>query len=1620
MKSTLPEVRSHGLFFGDTPIKSFKKYGEAGIEFVDDMTGLEIDKRFAPFYAVAGIALDLSGTGKGAKTIFKSLHNAKTLEEASGVMRTAGFDDGIIKDYAPIFAKTTVKEETSKALEAALKLQKETKMVKNVNAFGEVSPLEKSLRRVSVKSDDTATIFKRRIRSVKKEEISKGITTDDYLDQLSHAHPSASRLAHEADEGLNAKASIGLQRRFDRLSPGDQDVFFEMKALLAKLSDEDVVAAKRAAEDAIEGKRTVRVNVTDETVFMDAVAKDPELKELTQKYPEVSRVAQMSEDNPATQRAFDKFSDEEKDVFLEIKGRTMDVSEQAPYPVKNLYKKTDSPLPARTYSVNDPAYIKIAEKYPAVVRVSNMAPESKEMEDAFNLLSAREKDAFFELETIKDWSLLKKSDIPVKPELVDDVPINPVKEGLGPVGQSLNSIYGKGTVTKSNVARVRIVEEGLVESLDEYILHTSEGTPFKSPGWVSPHLGTPKTIGRLSDILSSGNVPTVIGSPELELYNEMTQEVVKRAGIKAVPIHNNAPQRILQSHHEMMWEPYGTQPAFPSNKGLQKKMPVEEQKMLEADKYDEYVETKEAKLPEVKKEAETAFDKFKKVVPWRDLKDVSGGLKHKKDIYSYSREVFGAHWDEVKYVFEKFDVARGKRIDDKDRMKADLQKDIMEKYGIKPGSKESWDIVFLGEEKITMKELVAKRGIIKARNIEEATKWMRTHYDEMIIESNARNKKLFPNDEWRQIDRRTNYFHHGEKLSALGAGLDNLMEGIGLDRIGTNSISEAIDTVAQKAWVPFIKPRRGLENEFDALTGYARYVDYYTYAKVIDPEIVRMNRFVKFLADQTGTKGNLNNYIAELESWIADLAGRTNPADNAIRQSGKYLSGTLTLLDYMNKKAKVNAIIGNVSSNLSQAMNAPFHLASSGPVNYARGITQYGADLFHTFMPKKMKGYHPLWEKSIFIKERMDNFKIYDKFNRGTIEHSKQFLGFFLGALDIATNKIGYNALITKAIRRGHPNPVAWADQEIRSIVGDRGVGGTALMQKAKVFQILAPFQVEVTQQFIKQWDIAAKRALSPTDKLMVDSRFKYFMNLYIGVYAMDMAYESLRGEGGFMNPIQALVDSYELYETDTLTAKEKAIQVPGRLVGELVGGVPIIGNMGSSLIFNLLGQEEALKAATGDGDPTRLGSKPLLLNALNISEKEGGVMNLLYSVGLPFGGKQAEKTVQGVDAVFRGEVVDWEGKPVADLKPGAWGALQNAAFGKWQPNLHYEKVMADEMKDLFYINRALNEQGKVDEVKANLKALTPEVLDIYEKVDAEQKAEIVATRVKGIRSVATQLDGIAREQKRVLIEAGETKDEEKKKELKAKAAVYYDVSMEILNGLSETEIDHLDEHRTREYEAKADERAEDRDNPETRLKNAIDFLYAFGTNPKQTIAIIKNNEMVEDTIGGSFGGLVRPRRIPVAKSEEIKKRMAIEKGVDPDDYELGHILPRALGGSYAETNLVLETPEQNKAWVIMETYLVDAVKTKTIGYKEAQELILQYKGADGRAFITAEEIKKKVGVDKFKDEDFDYLEQFEEHRGIDDWGRNSWPLSDADNTNRNDNHRRRLKDVLLGNPTNP
>jgi arsenate reductase-like glutaredoxin family protein len=578
-------------------------------------------------------------------------------------------------------------------------------------------------------------------------------------------------------------------------------------------------------------------------------------------------------------------------------------------------------------------------------------------------------------------------------------------------------------------------------------------------------------------------------------------------------------------------------------------------------------------------------------------KDISGFQAYTTDVYRNFEKVFGDDYAAVKKdILDPFDNAKKSKVLEDQQLMSNLKKNIVDKFNIQKGSKESALVQQYGEKRLSYESLVKQVGKAKADNIVEADKWFRAEYDRLIDEVNVARAAVYPNQPDKLIPHRTDYYRHFNELSDTFAGLKNIFETP--SQISPSLAGASEFTKPKSKFLSFAQKRGQGKFTDDAVGGFLDYINAATYAKHIDTQIPKFRGLAADLAEATEQSKNMNNFIGYLTDFANDLSGKTNPADRFVQKIIPGGRTTFKALNWLNSRVKANTILGNLSSSLSQIANIPQGIAYvKNPVHISKGTGNFLASIFG-------KGDANLYKKSGFLLERYSD-NIARQFDVKLLDQPKKAAAWMLGALDEVGTKSIWSSVYRKGLADGVKDPIKYADDVTRKLVAGRGIGEVPLLQKSKLMQLVAPFTLEVNNLWKVQKDFIKAKD------------FGGLALLYLANFALNKGMEEVRGDGVVFDPIQAIYDA--LSEED-LTAMERA----GRLGGEVLSNVPL-GSTAASLYPEYGVNNEFVSLPTreklfGRNDPTRFGSGLLVAK---------GLQDPLYKIAPPFAGGQIKKTVQ-------------------------------------------------------------------------------------------------------------------------------------------------------------------------------------------------------------------------------------------------------------------------------------------------------------------------------------------------------------------------------------------------------
>ncbi len=397
----------------------------------------------------------------------------------------------------------------------------------------------------------------------------------------------------------------------------------------------------------------------------------------------------------------------------------------------------------------------------------------------------------------------------------------------------------------------------------------------------------------------------------------------------------------------------------------------------------------------------------------------------------------------------------------------------------------------------------------------------------------------------------------------------------------------------------------------------------------------------KALAEASDNK--LNNFLKFLDNFSNDLAGKTNPIDRPF-QDNMFGRQAFKAINWLNSRVKANTIVGNASSALAQFFGIPNGIANAGVRNSARAIGHSMVDILKDDVPSK---------RSVFLNERY--FNGYDKFEPGILNRTKDFAVWITSIGDKIGSTFTWNAQYQKALGLGVSDPVKYADDWTRKLVAGRGIGEVPILQKSKITQLIAPFQLEVANQ----WRVFGDWAKNDPSKLVLAKRL---MEFSVATWLMNRAAEEIRGSGVAIDPIQAMIDAYGAYsESDTVgTGLTRA---GGRIAGEALSNLPLGQTVAA--MYPEYGKKDIMGSGInlptreklfGDKDPTRFGGGLLVSKSF---------ADPLFMVAPPFGGKQIKNSIEGVGTLMDGFAETSSGKVMTPVESSPYNMAKGLFFGK-------------------------------------------------------------------------------------------------------------------------------------------------------------------------------------------------------------------------------------------------------------------------------------------------------------------------------------------------------------------
>lgn len=733
-----------------------------------------------------------------------------------------------------------------------------------------------------------------------------------------------------------------------------------------------------------------------------------------------------------------------------------------------------------------------------------------------------------------------------------------------------------------------------------------------------------------------------------------------------------------------------------------------------------------------------------------NTKDISSLGLNFTDLFNNTKKVFGRNYQKVKSsLLDPLDESKGQRIDFLTTIKQSLKENVVDKFNIQRRSRESAAIQEYGELRSIDKEEVAKIGKAaakekakkllvqefgekRAKDIIEADSWFRTTYDSLIKQLNDVERKIYPDRD--PTPRRQDYYTHFTEITNTFEHIKNAFAGP--SQIDPRLVGISETTQPKSRYLSLKQARKGTKTDVDAVTGFLQYIEAVSHGIYIDPHISKFWAFRKSLADAAAESGgDINNYLQFLHDFNYDLLGKSNKLDRAvINLFGKNGRNIVNGIDAAAGRIRANTVLGNQGSALSQFANFPQAVARTSLKNMKDGFTNK---------------YTPLIQKSNFLKERYAT-SFFEGFEVGTVDNLKKFAKWTLTLGDELTTKTVWKAKVSEAIEKGvevEKAIIKYADDQTRDLVGGRGVGEIPIALKSKMFKLIEPFQVEVTN---------SSRLLG---QAVSQKQYKVIASTLVANFVINELYQQVTGQRIVYDPVNALLETIQNAEGDDNLGETLYFGF-GRQTGELLSSVPGGGFIASTLtgFDNRIGTE-----LFGEGDPGRFGPNMFAklfggtAQTLNTFAKEGfsektwnaakkSVIDLFTSGLIPsvggvplspgFGGNQIKKTLGGAEAINDNEVKTVDGKHMFEVDTSnPIDIMKNLIFGKFSTK---------EAREYFRSKKGKDERDTIeyilDQLETSSSSQNP-VLDILSSQQPKVRQPVVRKEVqrKAVERVPVQ-----------------------------------------------------------------------------------------------------------------------------------------------------------------------------------------------------------------------------------------------------------------------------------------
>ena len=590
-------------------------------------------------------------------------------------------------------------------------------------------------------------------------------------------------------------------------------------------------------------------------------------------------------------------------------------------------------------------------------------------------------------------------------------------------------------------------------------------------------------------------------------------------------------------------------------------------------------------------------------------------------------------------------------------------------------------------EKVVNEYYEQHKDKIDTAKVDKAIELARKTYDTALEQLNAKLRE----QGMKEIPYRQGYFPHFTEPK------QNFIQKLLNWKTQDNEIPTSIAGLTEdfkpvKSWQSFDKTRYSDETDYNFLKGLDNYLQG-AYDWVYHLEDIQKRRaienYVRYTHSEEGiqakikevyadetldadeaqarieqiliqAKNPLNNFVQDFMTKTNILAGKKNSLDRAVEQTTN--RKIYSVMTNVQNRMSANMVLANVRSALtnfipitqSWAQVSPLRSLQATKDTIANAIKDDGLINKSTYLTNRLRTaenlYQTNWDKIIDKAGIM--FEIVDNFSSQVIWRSK------------------YNQNLAKGMSESEA--IANADQFAENVMAGRSKGNEPTLFNAKnpLVKAFTMFQLEVNNQYGYLLKDVPNDLKTETNHWKLNLA-KGYTTAFIGAYVYNALLEQVAGSGAALDPIEIIEDLLKdlgLFDDDE---EKEPTEVVTNLAENVVEELPFVGGLfgGGRIPINsvlpykdegLLGGLEAFAedvSNIGDGGLKNIGKE---------------MMNPILNIGLPVGGGQLKKTVQGLkmfntdeDHPVAGSYTD-SGALRFPVEDTLGNRIQAGIFGQW------------------------------------------------------------------------------------------------------------------------------------------------------------------------------------------------------------------------------------------------------------------------------------------------------------------------------------------------------------------